>query len=161
VTRRLMEFLCVAAIAGGLVASAGCAANMERQAMSSFQPTVAAYHDGLRWKEFHRASRMIPAENRSRFVAQREANQAVFDIVDYEIREVRWEPRESSAGDDEVIRATVLVEFRHVWKNEGLVRVTRMEQRWEYAEGTWLMRSQHEVREPDAGGTGATSGELL
>jgi hypothetical protein len=139
----------------------GCAANLERLAMDSFQPTISAYHDGLRWKEFHRAARMIPSAERGRFVAQREANEAVFDIVDYEIREVRWKTLESAEGAEDPFRATVIVEFRHVWKNEGVLRVTRMEQQWEFDGEQWLLRAQSEVREDGTSGPAATSGELL
>ncbi len=143
----------------GFVAS--CAANLERKAQAAFQPAISAYHDGLRWKEFHRAARMIPTADRREFITQREANQAVFDITDYEIREIRWDPRQGGEHSEDPVTATVIVEFRHVWKDEGVLRVTRMEQKWKYISGGWLLSSQMEAKEEPSGGTGATSGDLL
>jgi hypothetical protein len=122
--------------AAALAASAGCMSPAQRRE-ESLQKTAREFNDGLRWGRDDQVFRSLPAAEARLMQARRADLGDDFVVADHEVTSVMTVP-----GAE---KATVVAEFSWFNQRRGVVQKSRIEEKWEWLDGRWLVTSQRRV----------------
>jgi len=111
--------------------------------------TSQRFQEGLRWQRFEDAAAHVPPDERESFLDEHDKLSKELRIDDYEVIRVHF-----AASHDEA-----MVQVKYTWHldNEGIVKETVTDQRWELRGLAWFMTEEHWKRGDDMPGVAKKS----
>jgi hypothetical protein len=103
----------------------------------SLQRLAHEFNDGLRWGREDAVLRCLQPEDARLMRARRADLGDDFVIADHEVMSIMM-----GAGAD---RATVVAEFSWFNQRQGVVKKSRIEEKWEFVDAHWVVTSQRRL----------------
>ena len=133
--RRRWGLLAWLALAPTLLATACMSPGQRRE--ESLQRLAHEFNDGVRWGREDAVLRCLPPEEARLMRARRADLGEDFVVADHEVTSIMM-----GAGAD---KATVIAEFSWFNQRQGVVKKSRIEEKWEFVDAHWVVTSQRRL----------------
>ncbi|MBU8899527.1 hypothetical protein KRR26_28315 [Corallococcus sp. M34] len=119
-----------------LLLGGACAHTSKKTDLENLKPTVEAFHENIRWRNFRNVSRILVPERRDAFERSRREHQDDRDltITDYEIEDVKV--------SDDGQRATVRSTIQWMRLPSASAHTDTVTSEFIFRDGAWLLERQ-------------------